>query len=849
MKVSLNTIKFVNQHYGSAGDPAPEGVDALVHAIGTRLGAVEEVVPFGQQFEKVIIVKVVSCEKHPNADKLHLCKVDDDSKTSDVARDENGHVQVVCGAPNVHAGMIAAWLPPGATVPSTADKDPFVLEARDIRGQTSNGMLASPKELGISDKHDGILEIVADSNEHPQVGTSFAESYHLSGDTIIDLENKMFTHRPDCFGFLGVARELEGIQHRPYKSPEWYTQNPIFPGVEAEELKLQVKNELPELVPRFTAVAMRDVQVHDSPLWLQLDLMKAGIRPINNIVDYTNFFMLETGQPLHAYDYDKVKALDVGVDHATLTVRHPQPDEKLKLLNGKEVQPRAEAIMIATASRAIGVGGVMGGGETEVDEHTKNIIIECANFDMYSIRRSAMQHGLFTDAVTRFTKGQSPLQNLAVLAKITDEIKLYAGGRVASPVIDDNHVPQEVQERGSIHAPVQVTAQFINARLGLKLSAQDIVTLLTNVEFDVQVNGDELTVKAPFWRTDIEIPEDIVEEAGRLHGYEHLPVELPKRTIRPVKRDELFDLKARLRSILSNAGANEVLTYNFVHGDLLDKVGQDKAQAFCLNNALSPDLQYYRLGLTPSLLEKVHPNLKAGHDEYAIFEINKAHNKQSMTDEGVPKEFNNLALVIAASDKAAAKKAGAPYYAARKYLDVLAAKLGATFRYEPLTEEPPYQPAKPYDYRRSARVYLMPENVVIGLIGEFRPEVRRVLKLPAFTAGFEIGASTKLVAQTRAYRPLSRYPSVQQDISLRVPADATYQAVLDKLQAGLTELAADHLQADITPLDIYQKDDHKHLTFRLSVAHYQKTMKAAEVNDLLDTLATLAKDALGAERI
>ena len=283
MKVSLNSIRTVNKIYGSAGDPAPNGVDDLVEKIGAQLGAVEETIAYGERFKGVLVAKVVSCEDHPNADRLHVCKIDDGGKAEGLERDENGLVQVVCGAPNVREGLTVAWLPPGSTVPNTYDKDPFVLDARPLRGIVSNGMLASPKELSIGDSHEGIMEL--DTDAAP--GTTFAEAYNLDGDVVIDMENKMFTHRPDCFGQLGIARELEGIQRRTFKSPDWYTLNPEVPGVETDELKLEVRNEIPELVPRFAAITMRGVAVKPSPIWLQITLSRVGIRPINNIVMLT----------------------------------------------------------------------------------------------------------------------------------------------------------------------------------------------------------------------------------------------------------------------------------------------------------------------------------------------------------------------------------------------------------------------------------------------------------------------------------------------------------------------------------------------------------------------------------
>jgi len=848
MKISLNTIRFVNQHYGSAGDPAPDGVDVLAEKIGAQLGAIEEIVDFGSKYENVLVVKVVSCLQHPNADRLHLCIVDDGGKAQHVARDENGHVQVVCGAPNVHEGMLAAWLPPGSTVPSTIGKDPFVLEARELRGKVSNGMMASPKELAIGDSHEGILEV--DKDVAP--GTSFTEAYNLQGEVVIDIENKMFTHRPDCFGFIGVARELEGIQHRPYKSPEWYTMNPEIPAVETESLPLEVRNELPELVPRFTAIALRDVEIKPSPVWLQILLSELGLRPINNVVDYTNFFMLETGQPIHAYDYDKVKARTDG-GGARLIVRHPHEGEKIALLNGKTIEPRKDAMMVATDKELVCVGGAIGGAETEVDENTRNIIIEAANWDMYEMRRTAMAHGIFTDAVTRFTKGQSPLQNKLVVAKIVDEIRTFAGGKVASELIDDIHLPDELLERGSVHAPVNVTTEFINVRLGLRLSAGEIARLLKNVEFNVQQSNDLLIVKAPFWRTDIEIPEDVVEEVGRLYGYDHLPLELPRRDITPARENQLLEMKRRIRETLSKAGANEVLTYSFVHGNLLDKVGQDKSQAFQIANALSPDLQYYRLSLVPSLLDKVHANIKAGHDEFALFEIGRSHYKGEMdaAEPHVPNEDNHVAFAIAYGDKR--QPAGAPYYYAHMYLEQIVKlqtdNLVSLDAFDIRTDAWGVQLTAPYEPRRSA--VLVRDGQVWGVVGEFKASVRKRLKLPAYTAGFEVHMD--LLTQRRAaYQPLPRFPKVEQDICLKVAADTSYQQLFDLSQRKLEEIKPENTLVNLSPVDIYQRKDdrdNKQITLRVSIASYERTLTDAEVGKLLDHVAEVAKEMFSAERI
>jgi phenylalanyl-tRNA synthetase beta chain len=837
MKISLNTIRSMNKRYGCADDVAKIGVDKLIERIGSQLGAVEEIIDIGSKYRGIVIAKVVSCGKHANANKLSVCFIDDGGATPGVKRNQEGHIQVVCGAPNVREGLTVAWLPPGSTVPATVGKEPFVLEAREIRGQVSNGMLASSRELALNDDHDRILEI--DGKHRP--GADFAESFGLKNDVVIDIENKMFTHRPDCFGFLGVSRELAGIQGLPFKSPDWYKVDPKFPAIEAEELKLEVRNELPELVPRFTAITMRDVRVGPSPVWLQVELAKVGQNSVNNIVDYTNFFMLETGQPLHAYDYDKVKALSAG--GAAIVIRNPKPGEKIKLLNGKTIEPRGEAIMIATDKQLIGIGGVMGGADTEVDKNTKNIILECANFDMYSIRRTSMAHGLFTDAVTRFTKGQSPLQNAAVLAKIVDEIHQYAGGKVAGRVIDNAHIAK----RDRVHPPVPVSTDFINARLGLKLSPDKIKTLLENVEFIVAVKGGELTVTAPFWRTDIELREDVVEEVGRLYGYDHLPLVLPRRDLAPAARDPLLDLKAGIRARLSKAGANEVLTYSFVHGNLLDKTGQDRAKAYEIANALSPDLQYYRLSLMPSLLEKVHPNIKAGYDEFALFELGKTHGLDHKDDAGLPGEFEFTALVVTANDKL--KRAGAPYYQARKYLETLT---GAALSFKPISKDMlKYPVVQPYDPNRAALVSF-DHGDFLGIIGEFRPGIARALKLPKYTAGFEIDTTALHLQAGFGYSPLFRFPGVKQDITLKVAADLPYQELYRFIdtQSAVNNPKDSSIQVDLA--DIYQKPDdpgHKQVTFRVVVTGENRTLTDKEVTAVLDAIAASAKTKFKAERI
>ena len=825
MKFSLNLAQ-----YFSNVDLKAIPRERLLESITTQLGTIEEVEDYAPKYQGVVVVKVVECEKHPNADKLNICIIDDGGVTQNVERNERGLVQVVCGAPNVRQGLIVAWIPPGAAVPSDQN---FVLEARELRGVVSNGMLGSPRELGVSEEHGGILEIEASDvgEELARPGTAFVKLYGLD-DFVVTCENKMFTHRPDCFGNLGIAREVAAINGLGFKSPEWYLEQSHESGVMSQgTIKLQVSNESTDLVPRFMVVAMENVKISPSPVWMQAFLTRVGIRPINNVVDVTNYVMHLTGQPLHAFDYEKIKQVS---SQPGIMPRLSQKAEKLALLNGKEIELTGEEIVIATDQKAVALAGIMGGVETEVDENTRSIIIECANFDMYSIRRTSMRHGLFTDAVTRFNKGQSPLQNSHVLPYVVELMHELSGAELASEIYD---VPAMNSENPK---QVSVEASFVSSRLGREFSAQEIAELLTNAEFSVNSEAERVNVNVPFWRMDIEIPEDIVEEVGRLYGFNRLPSSLPFRPAKPVSQDGYLKLKAKIRHILARAGANEILSYSFVHGNLLKKAGQKPEDSFAIRNALSPDLQYYRQTLTPSLLEKAHPNIKAGNDEFAIYELNKTHNKVHGNDEqGLPGELNMLALVFASK----VGKAAEGYYEARKYLEYLSEQLGFSLNFKK-AEKMDFPVTRPFDLERSALVSIKETGDFLGMIGEYRSDVAASFKLPACSAGFEIGPEVFIEAASKSkrkiYKPLGKYPSTEQDLTLRLSASTEYAETEAKIEEALS---ATGYVWSMSLVSVFQKegDESKNFTFRFTLSHPDRTLTTEEVNKLLDEITLAAQ--------
>lgn len=811
MIISVNWLKKFTHIDGT--------VDELATLIGARLVEIEGVEDLGAKYKDVIVAKVVESAPMEGSDHLNIAKIDDGGVRQGVERDEQGLIQVVCGAPNVRAGLLVAWLPPESIVPETFNAaEQFVLGAKPLRGVMSNGMLASARELDLYDDHDGIIEV--DKDAAP--GTSFAELYELN-DYLLDIENKSLTHRPDAFGVIGFAREVAGIQGLPFQTPDWL--NVLEATVENDGTgeAPHIKIEDPTLSDRFQAIVLSGInETAKSPIQMQTYLARSGVRPINASVDVSNYLMLLTGQPSHTYDYDKVRA--VAGDDFTIRVRLAKEGEKLVLLDGKEVELDTSDIVIAAGETAIGLAGIMGGHNTIVDASTKTVLFEAATFDLYHMRSSQMRHGIFSEAVTRFTKGiPAPLSSPVVLEAVR-MLQEYTGARATSPVVEDYP---------GVRQPITVTVseKHINAVLGTHFSAEDIAELLGNVGFNVTFNGLEAVVTVPYWRQDIHIAEDIIEEVGRLAGFDTINLTLPRRDFTAVRPSDFDKLRSEVRRSLVRAGANEVLTYSFVHGDILKKAGQVPDNAYRVVNSISPDLQYYRQSITPSLLSHVFPNVKAGYETFALFEANKVHQKvDGATDEQVPVERDSIALVTTH-----AKAKGAAYYDAKRMLEYAVNSLGIVLMYRPLDGESDATYA-PFEPKRSALVIDSKTQAILGIVGEYKKSVQKAFKLPEYTAGFEINprellASVKMVGIQ--YQPLSRYPGSERDVCFQVGQDVTYQDVVTPAEKTLAETG---LITTLSPVDIYQPEDGttKNITVRIGLISYEKTMTNEEVAAVVD---------------
>ena len=790
MKISLNWIKKYVK--------IPETIsnEELVRLIGARLVEVEGVIDETHKYDNIYIVRVESCQKIPDTH-LTLCQVNVGAEL----------VQVVCGAPNVREGMLAVWLKPGAIVPASAKEDaPFVIGRRKMQGYESCGMLAGADELDFGDDHSGIVEI---DPEMAKPGDLLADLFDLK-DLILEIENKSLTHRPDTFGIIGFAREVAGILGQKFDEPEFLFYEEVFPkrfltsvkdGIKAKDSNLEIEIEDEKICPRYTGAVLKIVDATAEEKYLsemQILLTKSGMMPNSKIVDVTNYMMLLTGQPLHAFDYDKFLAVG-GSEHPKITVRLARAGEKLELLDDKIVECIPSDILITSNDKPVAMAGAMGGKSTAIDENTKNILLEAASFSLYNLRKTQMAHGIFSEAITRFTKGVPAGGTFNVLAETIKEL---------------NGKPLDLYDKYLVehHAPaVKISVDEINALLGTEYSKEKIIQTLENVSFEIRARGRELEIAAPYWRTDIHIKEDIIEEVGRLLGFDNIEATLPNHAT--ANKNPSFELKKQLRDLMMRLGANEVLTYSFVSERLLDKVGQDKKNSYKIMNSISPELQLVRQSIVPSLLEKAFVNEKLPVHKFAIFEMNKVYRKKwGMDAEGVPVEKNALGFVIAErkyNDRTA-------FYQAKKYVAKIFEELQIPVEFLPMKSNA--AETRPFEPKRSADIFAGGE--LIGVVGEFRNSVKNDFKLADYLAGFEIDLDLVLDKQTNR-KEIDFKKKEARDLT--VITELSYGEVVKKIQSILDKHG---LTAEILPVSVYQADntDEKHISVHLEFEKLDETI-------------------------
>lgn len=815
MLISLNKIKEYVQL------PADLSTEQLIELIGTRLVEVEEVIDWQGRYQDIYVVKVVTCEAIPETH-LHLCRVDCGERRRDLA-DTDGLIQVVCGAPNVHAGMLAVWIAPGAIVPETYGNENFKLGVRKLRGYESNGMLAGADELGFDTEHKAIAEIDP-KTAYP--GDPLTEVFDLD-DVILDVENKSLTHRPDCFGLIGFAREVAGILGLEFVEP------PVFAGklqalTALNPKELQVEVDDTTLCPRYSC-AVFDLPKNEPSKYLTADavfLAKSGMRAIDPMVDLTNILMLETGQPLHAFDYDKL--VSVGQSQTPrIVVRAARPGETLQLLDGKTIECIEDDILITSNNVPIALAGAMGGKNTEIDTSTKRVVLESATFSLYHLRKTQMAHGIFSEAITRFTKGQPAATTGAVLEEAIRQLDVQ---------------PQAIADfwpDGLERNQISLTVSQTNQLLGTDYDVETIQRTLTNVGFEVKLSSDQtkLQVTVPAWRTDVHIAEDVIEEVGRLLGYDNIPLTLPDKPFVSSELDPMICLKRELRRILSDdLNMHELLTYSFVSRQLLEKVGKDPSDCYEIVNSISPELQCFRPEIVPSLLDKVRENLKSGHQDFTLYEINQVSRRSSgLTAEQTPVLETHLGIVGLCD-----------FYTLKAEVLALFHKLNLPVEYQALSNEAADH--HPYlEPKRSADLLI--DHHRIGAFGEFKLSTLAQFKLQPTLSALEINLEHLLNAPRTLQHSFqfSKFPAVERDLTVRVAGDMPFGRILNTIDQSLAEQQLIHR---VQPSSIYQAPDSttKNLSFHLRFSSPDKTLDSAEISDIIKQ-TTVALAHVGAEII
>ena len=786
MKVPLSWLK----QYVDVDLPAQDLAHRLTMA-GIEVGEVEVI----GGWSEVFVGHVTGVRPHPNADRLRLCVVNTGSE----------ELEVVCGAPNVAAGQNICFAKVGANIYNTHTERHEVLEAAKIRGVESQGMICSAVELGLGDDHSGIIELPEDA----PVG-ALLDDY--LGDTVLDLE--LTPNRLDCLSVLGVAHEVAALTGKTVKEPETNYKEAGAPITE----QIDISVESPELCRRYTASLLQGVKIGPSPQWLQDRLTRAGLRPINNVVDVTNFVMLEYNQPLHSFDYDLIK-------DATVIVRRARPDEMLTTLDGVERKLTVENLVIADANDAIGIGGVIGGANSEISVNTVNVLLESATFDGTNNRETAQTLGLRTEATLRFEKGLRPELAPIALRRATGLIQEVAGGTVAPGIVD------VLSDEGADAPVVPLTGEKIRRMLGMEVDQKRVQETLDALGFTWESAGEsELKVTVPYWRNDVNIEEDLVEEVVRTIGYDSVPTTMLSSPIPFQQPEPVMGLRDQIKDLLASEGIQEVINYPLVTLQQLEQVEQlDPANLpMRVANPMSADREYLRTTLRASLLATLAANQGHGAGPFRLFEAGRVF----WPREGdLPDERETVAGVLAGLRHEPSwleDDSLLDFYDAKGVVELVLNRLGVSATYEP-SDDPSFHPG------RCAVIKVA--DAVIGVVGEVHPVVMDRLGLESpQVAAFELYLGSLLAALPagqKQFEPLPRYPSATRDLALVMPTD---------VDAGqVTRLILRHRGVDRADLfDIYAGENiaegTKSLAFHVYFQARDRTLTNEEVNRSLDGL-------------
>ena len=799
MKIPLSWLK----EYVDIKVPVAELAHKLTMA-GTEVG---EVVTTGD-WVGCTVGRVTLVEAHPNADRLTLCTVD---------AGWGEPIRVVCGAPNVAEGQKIAFARVGAELFSSHSGKIETLKAARIRGVVSEGMICSELELGTGDDHTGIVVLPEDA----PVGMSLSE---YMGDHIFDLD--VTPNRPDCLSVLGVAHEVAAITNTTVREPDY---SYLEEGQPIETLA-SVEVADPDLCPRYTASLIEGIKVGPSPRWLQEKLLKAGMRPINNVVDITNYVMLEYNQPLHAFDFDRLKG-------GRVVVRRARPGEVLVSLDGVERKLSPSMLVIADAEDAIALGGIIGGVQSEMAESTTTVFLESASFNPANNRRTAQTFQLSTEATTRFEKGLRTELPPIALRRATQLIHDIAGGVVAKGIVDI--FPAKDQYAAPYLA---LTAQRLRKVLGVSLDMERVEKVLTSLGFHCQKDAEgDLLAEAPYWRSDIGIEDDLVEEVARIFGYDEIPTTMLSTPIPLHQPQPLRELRERVRDLLVDCGMQEVITYPVISMEDMAKakVLETGVSPLKLANPMSSQQDHLRTTLRSSLLSTLSANQLHEGGPIRVFEVGRTYLAR---DHDLPEERETVAGTVSGARSEAhwlsdTEELG--FYDAKGVVDGLLNQLRVPVGYEAVVD-PTFHPGK------CARI--VAGSVPLGTVGEVHPAVMEAFGIergPVAMFELDLEAILRVTAESsRGYAPVGRFPSAIRDIAVltdvAVPASQVERIIQKQSLVSRVSLFDVYVGANLPA-------GKRSLAYHIEFQSPDRTLTAEEVSRALQFVIASLEREVGAE--
>ena len=792
MLISLNWLK---QYIDLDGIE----INEMENALTMISQEVEKIDIVGGNLDKVVVAHLEEVKKHPNADSLTLCKVNNGKEI----------LQIVCGATNHKTGDKVALAQVGARL-----KEDFTIKKGKIRGEESNGMLCSEDELGIGSDKDGIIILPEDA----PVGVPFKDYLGIN-DTVFELE--ITPNRPDCLSHIGIARELSAYYGKELKYPETEIKSEIEEKT-SDNVKVSIEDS--NLSRRYVTRILKNVTVKESPKWLKERIEAVGLRSINNIVDVSNFILMEMNHPNHVFDLDKIEGNEIKVKSAV-------KGDKLVTLDEQERELEDGDIVICDSKKILALGGVMGGLDSEVTDNTKNILLEVAQFNPQNVRKTSRRLTLSSDSSYRFERGIDVEDSIKVINRLANLIQEVAGGEILNGYVDVYPVPHE-------NKVAELNFERLNRFVGKVIPREKVIEILRNLEIDVKDNGETLTLTAPSYRGDLELEQDYFEEVIRMYGFDNIENILPRVDINKNSTLDTTKLTDRVKTICASVGLKEVINYSFIPKDALQKLkftGVSEDKLIDISNPITEDFVTMRPTLLYSLIKNAKDNMNRNVSNIRFFEVSRTFEKA----EELAKEDIKVGIILAGeNDKTLwnPKPVHYDFYDLKGIMEEIFSKLKFQSFSIKRSVQTEFHPG------RSADVFVGKEY--IGSFGEIHPDVLEnfgLNKKTVLVAEFNIELIKKYINKPFVYQGIVKYPAVPRDLALVMNENILVGDVLKTIEK------IDKKVEKVELFDIYQgigvEPGKKSVAISILLRDDSKTLEEKEINDIIDKiLAKMKKD-------